>query len=381
MQAAVGVAVLSQLQEMGIEPEEIEGMFSLYQTLSSDGIDPYSFINIALVVDDVCKRTGLSIEELDVKVSGLEESAKKLEPLAEEVSNLQAQLTELENNRQELIGKVDNLEKRNDVLEASIKDKEQRDIELSNLLIELEDRVQDADKKLATARTDLKILSDVGISSDDLSGFTQRLQAIAHRHSIQSEDLCNHLLKELEQLDEGLGLETMIQCQQNALRNIEENISKAEDKSVAIDGENKVLKKENTVLKAEVETEKEQIMKALKSINMSTKNTISEFKKELQVAMSDSFAEVNKLRNQSLTLGKELGQFTEIIESNEWLRSLQALVRNENAVEPEKVRAIAMMVLRRIHEWLENKYHGDYSLLLLKTSIRNLIGEVEKWKP
>ncbi|MFC1861230.1 hypothetical protein ACFLYL_03005 [Chloroflexota bacterium] len=97
--------------------------------------------------------------------------------------------------------------------------------------------------------------------------------------------------------------------------------------------------------------------------------------------MSDSFAEVNKLRNQSLTLGNKLGQQTEIIESNEWLQSLLALVRNDNKVEPEKVRAIAITFLRGIHGWLENKYQDDYSLTLLKMSVSNLISEVEKWKP
>ena len=148
-----------------------------------------------------------------------------------------------------------------------------------------------------------------------------------------------------------------------------------------INSENEVLKQEKASLKATVKTEKEQIIKDLKSINISVKNTISEFKRELQVSMSDSFTEINKLRDQSLTLGKNLGQLTEIIEANEWLRSLQALVRNDNSVEPEKVRAIALMVLRGIHDWLESNYHDDYSLSLLKMSISNVISEVGKWKP
>ncbi len=248
-------------------------------------------------------------------------------------------------------------------------------------LIEVEDRVQDADEKLAIARKDLKTLSDIGLSPDDLSGFAQRLKPIAHRHSIKPEYLMNRLLKELEQIDEGIGLERMIQSRKDTLNKIENRILKAEDRLSAINSENEVLKQENASLKAAVKTEKEQIIKELKTIKISAKNTISEFKKELQVSMRDSFAQVNKLRDQSLVLGKELGQLTGIIEANEWLRSLQALIRNDNSVEPAKVRAIAIMVLRGIHDWLEKEYHDDYSLSLLKMSIGNVMGEVEKWKP
>lgn len=93
IQAAVGVSVLSRLQELGVEPGEIEGLSVLCRTLNADGINIQSFIRAALAFEEERERTGLSVEELEMKVKGLEESASRLEPLAREVADSEAQLT------------------------------------------------------------------------------------------------------------------------------------------------------------------------------------------------------------------------------------------------------------------------------------------------
>ncbi len=93
VQSAVGITVLSRLQELGVEPGEIEGLSALYRTLNTEGTDIQSFIRVALSLEKVRKRTGLSVEELEMKVKGLEESASRLEPLAREVADSEAQLT------------------------------------------------------------------------------------------------------------------------------------------------------------------------------------------------------------------------------------------------------------------------------------------------
>ena len=78
IQAAVGVSVLSRLQELGVEPGEIEGLSALCRTLNADGIDIQSFIRAALAFEEEREHTGLSVEELEMKVQGLEESVNIL---------------------------------------------------------------------------------------------------------------------------------------------------------------------------------------------------------------------------------------------------------------------------------------------------------------
>ena len=102
VQASVGVSVLSRLHELGVEPSEIEGLSALYRTLNTEGTDIQSFTRIALSLEEARKRTGLSVEELETRGQGLEESASRLEPLAKEVANREAQLTELDAKSQNL---------------------------------------------------------------------------------------------------------------------------------------------------------------------------------------------------------------------------------------------------------------------------------------
>ena len=81
---------------------------------------------------------------------------------------------------------------------------EQQETELSNRLMGLEDRVQNADERLATTRKDLKELSGIGMSPEYLSVFTQRLKIIAQRHSMKPEVVCNKLMDELEQIGDSI---------------------------------------------------------------------------------------------------------------------------------------------------------------------------------
>ena len=410
VQAAVGVSVLARLQELEVEPGEIEGLSALYRTLNTEGTDMQSFIRVALSLEEVRKRTGLSVEELEIKVKDLEESANRLEPLAKEVANREAQLTALDVKNQTLTGKVSGIEKRYKILEENVRDKEQRDTELSNRLIGLEDRAQRADERLAIARKDLKELSGIGMSLDNLTAFTQRLKVVAQRHGIKPEVLSSKLMDELEQLDEGLGLDTVNKAKKQERRRIDSAIRKGEEESTAISNTNEKLRQERSELKAvlseerrhitnnivainriaentiaELEAaileERRHITKGFEAINLSVVSTITKLKQDLAAGVRGSVIEVNKLRDRALELGKELGQFQEAIESSKWLKGLQSLLRDDEEVELSQVRVLGMTVLRCIQSRLDQAYKDSGSQSFLRASINNLIGGLEGWKP
>ena len=380
VQAAVGVMVLSRLQELGVEPGEIEGFSALCRTLNADGIDIPFFIRAALAFEEQRERTGLSVEELEAKVRGLEESVSRLEPLAKEVADREAQLTELNAQSESLAEEVSELEKHSNVLQDKVRDKEQRETELSNRVRELEDRSQNADERLITARKDLKILSGIGMSPDNLSAFAQRLKVIAQRHSIKSGALCSRLMDELEQLDEGLGLETIMKTKKQELRRIEDTILKTKEESTALTSTNDKLRQERSSLRAALLEERRHIVKDIKAINTTAISMITKLKQDLGTGVRESIIEVNKLRNQALRLGKELGQFNEMIESNKWLKGLQALVKGDEEVEPAQVRVIGITVMRSMLTWLDHHAQDSGVPYVLRPSITSLIGELERWK-
>ncbi len=81
-----------------------------------------------------------------------------------------------------------------------------------------------------------------------------------------------------------------------------------------------------------------------------------------------------------MDIGKELGRFDEIIESNQWLITMKGLVKGD-LIDPSEVHQIGIVVLRGMQTCLEtdNSYYGSSSLL--KLQIDNLIKELVRWKP
>lgn len=379
VQAVLGVTVLSRLQELRIEPNEIEGLSTLCRTLNADGIDIPLFVRAALAFEEERKRTGLSVEELETKVKSLEESATRLEPLAKEVMGQEARLIELTKRGESLAEGVSVLEKHYEALQEKVRGKEQRETELSNRNRDLEDRAQSADERLTTARKDLKMLSGIGMSLDNVSAFTQRLKVIAQRHGIKAEVLNSELMDELEQLDEGLGLDTIVKDKKRELREIEDAMLRAEEKSASIISTNETLRQERSGLKAALLEERRHITKDIKTINATANSMIIQLKQDLGASVRGSVIEVNKLKNQALQLGKELGQYKEMIESNKWLGGLLALVKDDE-VEPEQVRVIGITVLHAMITWLDQHSQDNDAPWLLKSYITNLIGELEGWK-
>ncbi|GAH79788.1 unnamed protein product, partial [marine sediment metagenome] len=214
----------------------------------------------ALAFEEERRRTDLSVDELETKVKSLEESVTRLEPLAKEVMEQEARLAELTKQRESLAEEVSVLEKQNNVLQDKVRSREKRETELSNRIRDLEDRAQSADERLNAARKDLRMLSGIGMSSDNLSAFTQRLKAMAQHHGIKPEVLSSRLMDELEQLDEGLKLDTITKAKKEELRMEQRKLLKAKEEQASISSTNENLREEGAILRAALLEEKRYIV-------------------------------------------------------------------------------------------------------------------------
>ena len=287
-QATVGVTALLRLHQLGLEPVDLERLTDLCRALPQE-IDTPSFISAALALEDMRKRTGLDPDELETKVAELEKAAAGLEPLAQQVREHREQLKKLGEQRQRLADEVTELEKHAESLGQDVKEKEKREAHLSSRVQQLEDRAQTADERLVTARKDLQALSGIGLSFEDLSGFTQRLSGIAQRHGIKPGALCKRLLHELEQLEEGLGLETLIKKEQQELTKAKESLAKEQKELAALRAAMWELRQEQTSLHAVIEEEREDISKEAQAIILLARDTVTKLKQNLFVLRKSSF--------------------------------------------------------------------------------------------
>ena len=380
-QASIGLTVLSHLTELGVEPSDIENCAALGRIAAAKGTDIQSFTRAALSLEKMRRQTGLSVDELESKVNDLQERACRMEPLAKQAKEVEKQITELDGKKQTLNKETSKLQERAEVLRRNVKDKEQREAKLSGRVSGLEERAQIADERLANARKDLRMLSVIGITFDDLSGLTQRLKGIAQRHHIDPNILRERLLFELEQLDEGLGLETTIQAKQRELRRLEKAISTEQEKSVALESANQELQLERSRLEAELGEGHNHIVKEIKTVSTMAQHIATSFKQSVVNGVSESLVEIARLKNQSLELGRQLGQFETMVESNRLLKSFVALVKGDDELDANHARVIGVTVLGGLSAWLERNYKNDPSLYLMRTSMSSVVSELERWKP
>jgi len=379
VRAATGIAVLSHLQEFGLEPTDMERWAVLCRSLTSE-TEAQDFAKVALMLEEVRKRTGLSIDALEKKALELAHEVERLEPLAQQVREHRGQLEELDEQRQRLGNEVSELERRLPSLHRNVEQKEKREAELFRRVQELEQRAQAADERLATARKDLQVLSGLGFPLDDLSGFAQRLCGIAQRHGIHPEGLRERLLHELEQLEEGLGLETLIEMKRQELAKAKQALAKAQEGLVVLETAMQQLRQEQATLHALMTEERKHISKETQAIVLLAKEAATDLKVNLRKGLDEVFAEVQRLRDQTLELGNELGHFQAVVESNQWLQELLALVKGDSQISSGQVRVIGLVVLKGILVWLKS-HSNDIALSQLLTSkVSAATEEMERWK-
>jgi len=377
--AVVGIAVLSCLQELAVEPADIERFTTVCHTLTQE-TDIQAFVKAAMDIAALEKRTSLSFYDLEKKAHDLEQAVTNLEPLVQQVREHREQIKKLGEQRQRLTDEVTELEKRLQSLSPKVKEKEKREAHLSSRVQQLEDRAEAADERLTTARKDLRALAELGLPLDDLSGFTQRLCGIAQRHDIAPGVLRERRLHELEQVEEGLGLETLVEMKRHELAKVKQSVAKTQKELAALKTATKQLQQEQATLRSTITEERKHISKEAQAIILLAKDTIAELKRNLGDGVDEALVEVQRVRNQALELGKELGHFESVIQSNQWIKELLGLVKGDDNASSGQARVIALAVLRGMSAWLNQHPSEIGSSQLLRVKISAAVEELERWK-
>ena len=98
----------------------------------------------------------------------------------------------------------------------------------------------------------------------------------------------------------------------------------------------------------------------------------------MRLGIDVGLTEVNKLADEAVRVGREVGRLETSIESSRWIETLLSMIRGENGLDDSQVRVIGLNILRSMSSWLSENHNDD--LYWLKNHISNTIGELEKWK-
>ena len=187
-------------------------------------------------------------------------------------------------------------------------------------------------------------------------------------------------MHELETLDKGLGLEALIQSQQQELDQQEQAVFTARQDSESLKAVVVSLKQEKASLEASIKVTREKVSREIIKIIPAAMDTINRLVEELRRGHDMVLTEVRRLKDETLEVGKEIGRFEEILQANEWLNELSALIKGKESVAGKRVRTIALLVIRGIADWLRNHKAENQIVSPLLSATENLVREMEQWK-
>ncbi len=381
IKANIGLSVLERLNDIGIEPSEIEKCHTLLQALSPHDKDLPSMARSILAIEKVKHDTGLTLEELEEKVASLRQEAEQLAPISKEAETKKRELIKLERDYSNLSSNIRELKKQETTLSGHVNKLEAKEVQLRGHVVELEERASAADKRLINARRDLETMDKMGISREELNKFTIKLKEVAAHHDIKPEDLCSRLFKELRMLDKGLNLEYAIKETEAQLGRIRNEITKDQAEKESLHAYLKQLTVEKANLETRIAHYRKQLANDITTLSEASKKTTREINDSLKLGIQVSLSEVNKLSGEALRVGKEVGNLESKIESLNWIKPLILLIRGDNGLDDYEVKTISLAVLRSISSWLNDNYGEDWDLSLLRLNIGSSISELEKWKP
>jgi chromosome segregation ATPase len=255
---------------------------------------------------------------------------------------------------------------------------EEREQTLSRRIADMEPKAEKAERTLSALKGETRKLEDIGFSLRDLTEFNEKLQEIAQDQAIKPSELRSRLLRELQTLDKGLTLETLIQSRQQELDKAEQahvSAKKEVETTMAVVDS---LGQEKTNLEESIKEMRNKVMREIAKIVPLARDAVVKFVEDLQHGNDEALAEVQRLKDEAIEIGREVGQYEGILKSCEWLDELLILVEGEENIADKRVKVIALLVVRAIHTWMKRQESISYALL--QHALETLIGELDRWK-
>ena len=376
-QCATGLMLLNRISECGLDPADVDLWPMILKSVPNQE-DAKEFVRLVYSIQEVQKRTGLDLESLDNKVRELERKAADLEPVSNKVKDCRKELAELTKQREVVANGLALLEQKSELLSPRVNELQAREEALSRRIADIEPKAQKAEMTLFALRGEMQKLKDTGFSLKELAEFNEKLQVTAQHHAIKPAELRSRLLHEFEILDKGLALETLVQSQQQELDETEQALVRTKKEVETARAVLDSLGQEKTNLEESIKEMRERVMREIAKIIPLAQDAVTKLSEDLQRGNDEALAEVQRLRDEAIEVGRDVGRYEGILKSCEWLDELLALVRGEENVAGKRVKVISLLVVRALHTWL--KRQGSLSVTVLLYAVETLIGELDRWK-
>ncbi|MDO9333381.1 MAG: hypothetical protein Q7T57_02525 [Dehalococcoidales bacterium] len=377
--SVVGIALLSRIYELKLDPADMERWPLLLNSIKSQD-DAQELIDVAYTVRGIQQETGLSLPALEEKVNNLGEKAKELKTVTNKIGEVKDDLNDLTKNKKDLTGEVATLEKQYQWLMPRVQELEKRE---KALLDRYESRLieaEKADEVLRTLKLEMKKLVKTGLTVPGLVDFNRKLETVAKHHGLKPSAVRERLLRELKYLNKGLGLETLAKKQQQILKETNQAIENHKSEKGSLEAVLENLKQQKQDLETTIKEITTSVRLQIEDMVPVAKNTMQQIATNLKGGCAEVLSAVHQLREESIKVGQDMGEYKSILAEAEWVNKLTSLVHGKGSVDAADIRTIGLLVNRNISAWL--RQHGEQSATIgmLAIDAQTFLIGLEKWQ-
>jgi len=379
-QAAVGIAVLKRMYELGLDPSDMERWPLLLNSIKSQD-DAQELIQAAYAVRDIQQESGLSLPALENKVKQLGEKAKELDTVTAKVGEAKGQIVNLNTQKDKLTTEVTSLDDKFKWLVPRVQELEQREKLLLDRHKSMLEEEKKAEQTLSTLKSELKNLEKAGLSFQELIDFAKKLKIVAKSHGLKPPAVRDRLLHELTHLNKGLGLETLANQQKQILKETNQSIDKRKGELTSCEEALKSLQQQKLNLEASIRELAKVIRIEMEQIALVAQNMVKQMGDDLKGGCAETLSAVHQLREESIKVGQEIGQYEGILKESRWVGKLMALLNSGENIGASDVRTIALSVNRGICAWLGQQGGKSPQVEFLALNLSKYVQELEGWRP
>lgn len=379
-QSAVGIAVLKRIYELGLDPADMERWPLLLNSIKTQD-DAQELIEAAYTVRGIQQESGLSLPALEDKINQLGDKTKELEAVTAKLTETKNEVKDLTAKKKDLNVEVASLEEKYKWLIPRVEELENREAGLLNHHKAMLKEESEAKTTIATLNCQLKKLQKTGLSIEGLVNFNRKLETVAKHHGLKPSIVRERLLRELKSLNKGLGIEMLLKNQQQLLKETNQMIDKRKGEKVSLEAVLENLQQQKQNLEASIKEITASVLLDIEHLIPVVQNTAKQITEELKGGCTEALSAVLQLKEKSIHVGQDIGQYEGVLKESEWVKRLTALVHGENNVDASDVRAIALLVNRSITAWLGQHEAKSPTIGLLALDAGKFLKELEQWQP
>ena len=158
-------------------------------------------------------------------------------------------------------------------------------------------------------------------------------------------------------------------------------IDKRKGEKVSLEAVLENLQQQKQNLEASIKEITASVLLDIKHLIPVVQNTAKQITEELKGGCTEALSSVLQLKEKSIQVGQDIGQYEGVLKESEWVKRLTALMQGKNNVDASGVRAIALLVNRGITAWLGQHEAKSPTIGLLALNAGKFLKELEQWQP